>query len=175
LVLATEDAYDVGIVLGRHVTMLAAKARNAAAGWSLLTPVAYKAETGSEFVRLAKSEADKLSISLETKPINAYARFSLKEYAQKERTAWETGHASAAIDKIESWKTASGLSGYRYRTQKGPALRIKYFFVRGTDLAIVSAVSLEASPGLTAKADGIVTSLRFKDVIQERKSSGIQE
>ncbi len=173
VVLATEDAYDVGIVLGVHVTLLAAKTTRAAAGWSLLTPGHYKSETGTEFVRLAKSEEDKLSISLETKPINAYARFSLKEYAEKERTAWKTGHATAAIDEIESWETASGLSGYRYSTRKGPALRIKYFFVRDTDLAIVSAVSDEASSGLTAKADGIVSSLRFKDVFQERKSSGM--
>ncbi len=171
MVLATEDAYRVDIVLGKRVTMLAAKTRNADAGWSLLTPEAFKPEPGTEFVRLATSEEDKLSISLETKPINAYARFSLKEYAQKERTVWETGHASADIGEIESWKTASGLSGYRYSTQKGAALRIKYFFVRDDNLAIVSAISTDASSGLTAKVESIVSSLRFKDVPQELKSS----
>jgi hypothetical protein len=170
-VLATKNAYEVGIVTGKHELMLASGERRADTSWSLLVPADYIPREGSEFMRSRESETDKLNIQLETKPINAYAKFDLNDYAVKERTEWEQGHQAADIEPVEAWETTSGLSGYRYATRKDAALRIKYFFTRGTNLAIVSALSTEAVVGVTDRADTIAKTLRFKDVADEKAAT----
>ncbi|MBT3191744.1 MAG: hypothetical protein HN341_04245 [Verrucomicrobia bacterium] len=164
MVLAREHAYSVGIVIGEHEVMLPPKARKVGDSWSLVIPSHYVSGEGGEFVRTRLSAEDKLRVSLETKPINAYAKFKLEEYAIRERSEWEAGHPGAEIERVEFWKTLSGLLGYRYATRKGTALRIKYFFTHGTNLAILSALSTEAESDSTEKADRIVRSLRFEDV-----------
>ncbi len=167
MVLAKEDGYSVDVVTGEHKVLLAAKTQKASSGWSLIVPAHYIPTEGSEFVRIVNSEEDKLNISIETKPINAYAKFSLIVYAQKERTDWAEGHLGAEIEDVKPWETTSGLSGYRYATRKGDAIRIKYFFTHGTNLAILSAVATESTPALLETSDSIVRSLRFKDVPDE--------
>jgi hypothetical protein len=170
VVLARQQGRNVSIVPREHVVMLAPSARLVDKSWSLLVPAHYRQDKGSEFVRVVKSDSDKLLVSLESKPVNVHSKFDLQEYAMNERTRWAEGRTAVEIGEIAPFETTSGLFGYRYDVRKGRALRSKYFFMHGANLAIISATSTEAEHGLLEKADEIVATLRFKDVADEALS-----
>lgn len=167
MVLARQDGHDVSIVPSEHIVLLSSAARTPENGWSMLVPEHYGRGDHDEFKRTVNSGVDKLELVLEIRTVSLHSKFALQEYAENERTKWGATRPQVELGEIASTETMSGLTGYRYTVVKGPALRIKYFFMHGANLAIITATSTEAEPGLTEKSDTIVSTLRFKDEVKE--------
>ena len=171
MVLARQDGHEVSIVAEEHSLLLAPSSRSVEKSWSMVIPSHYERKDSTEFVRTLLSSPDKLQLSLETKPVSTHAKFNLREYAMNEREKWGQSRPTIELGDVTPVETRSGLTGYGYSVVRGTALRVKYFFMKDGNLAVVTAISTEATAGLEGKVVAMLESLRFKDVTDEGAGS----
>ena len=165
-VLLEQTGYELEVLPGEYAVMVPLRKR-VKDSWSLLVPAHY-ARSKVETAGVSRASAkDMLMLTLVGKPLNAYAQFSLRDYADRERSEWETEHEAMIVGELEPFPSRSGLKGYCYTTRQGTALRMKYFFVKAGHLAIITGVSNKEADHTAEASDGIVASLRFADVAKE--------
>lgn len=170
-VLVERVGYEIHKVVRDEYTVMLPARRTVQNSWSLLLPAHYaRTETKTPGVSRTSTQ-DMLMLTLLDNELNTLANFSLRDYASRERDEWVAGHPAMQVGELESFETRSGLEGYRYTTRHGSALRMKYFFVKASHLAIITGVSNNEAEHTAAAADSIVASLRYADVFNERADS----